>query len=100
MRRPPNVPRRAHRPARIDLDDIQGNVLRGYTMPAAAYLFVRIVDVPQARALMARMLPRVVTAAPWRTPPAAVMNVAFTFAGLRALGLPEDVLASFPAAFR
>ena len=28
------------------------------------------------------------------------MNVAFTFAGLRALGLPDDVLASFPEAFR
>ena len=28
------------------------------------------------------------------------MNVAFTFAGLQALGLPDDVLASFPAAFR
>ena len=28
--------------------------------------------------------------------PATAMNVAFTFAGLRALGLPDDVLASFP----
>ena len=46
--RPPNVPRRTARVrADIDLDDIQGNVLRGYTMPAAAYLFLRIVDVEQ-----------------------------------------------------
>ena len=43
--RPPNVPRRRGKPATIDLDDIQGNVLRGYTMPAAAYLWLRIVDV-------------------------------------------------------
>ena len=28
------------------------------------------------------------------------MNVAFTFAGLQALGLPDELLASFPAAFR
>ena len=68
--RPPNVPRRAGKPAHIDLADIQGNVLRGYTMPAAAYLFLRIVDVGKARALMTRMLPQVMTAAPWRRPPA------------------------------
>jgi hypothetical protein len=62
MRRPPNLPRRAGKPADIDLADIQGNVLRGYTMPAAAYLFLRIVDDDKARALMARMLPQVATA--------------------------------------
>ena len=101
MRRPPNLPRRAGKPADIDLADIQGNVLRGYTMPAAAYLFLRIVDVDKARALMARMLPQVVTAAPWSDgAPATAMNVAFTFAGLQALRLPDGLLASFPAAFR
>jgi Dyp-type peroxidase family len=99
--RPPNVPRREPRVSQIDLSDIQGNVLRGYTHPAAAYLFLRIVDVDAARALMRRMLPQVATAAPWRDgPPDTAMNVAFTFAGLRALGLREDVLASFPDAFR
>ncbi|HEX6026357.1 MAG TPA: Dyp-type peroxidase [Solirubrobacter sp.] len=98
--RPPNVPRRRGKPATIELDDIQGNVLRGYTMPAAAYLWLRIVDVGQARALMRRMLPQVATAAPWASPPATALNVAFTFAGLRALGLPEAVLDSFPEAFR
>ena len=98
--RPPNLPRRRGRPSNIELDDIQGNVLRGYTMPAAAYLWLRIVDVPRARRLMTRMLPFVATAAPWSAPPATAMNVAFTFAGLSALGLRDDVLASFPDAFR
>ncbi|MDA0180478.1 Dyp-type peroxidase [Solirubrobacter phytolaccae] len=99
--RPPNVPRREPRASQIDLSDIQGNVLRGYTHPAAAYLFLRIVDVDAARALMRRMLPQVATAEPWRSgTPATVMNVAFTFAGLRVLGLSEAVLASFPDAFR
>src|SRR4051794_17602070 len=98
--RPPNVPRRAGRPAQIELADVQGNVLRGYTMPAAAYLFLRIVDVPRARVLMRRMLPQVMTAAPWSAPPATAMNVAFTFAGLGELDLDGDVLASFPEAFR
>jgi Dyp-type peroxidase family len=99
-RRPTNVPRRAGQAARIDLGDIQGNVLRGYTMPAAAYLWLRIVDVERARALMTRMLPQVMTAEPWTSRPEEAMNVAFTFAGLSALGLSDAVLASFPEAFR
>jgi Dyp-type peroxidase family len=98
--RPPNVPRRSLRAANIELADIQGNVLRGYTMPAAAYLWLRIADVPRARGLMRRMLPHVMTAAPWSTPPATAMNVAFTFAGLSRLELPDRVLGSFPEAFR
>ena len=99
--RPPNLPCRPGKRATIELADIQGNVLRGYTMPAAAYLFLRISDVPKARALMARMLPHVATAEPWRDgPPATAMNVAFTFDGLQVLGLPDGLLASFPEAFR
>jgi Dyp-type peroxidase family len=99
--RPPNVPRRRPQRADIDLEDIQGNVLRGYTHPAAAYLFLKIVDVEEARALMRRMLPHVMTAAPWTDgTPDTAMNVAFTFAGLSALGLPPEVLESFPEAFQ
>jgi len=101
MRRPTNLARRGAGAADIDLADIQGNVLRGYTMPAAAYLFLRIVDVDKARALMARMLPQVATAAPWGNgAPATAMNVAFTYAGLQALDLSDEVLASFPDVFR
>ena len=95
--RPPNLPRRRGRPSDIDLDDIQGNVLRGYTMPAAAYLWLRIVDVPQARrADDADAAVRGDGRRRGAQPPATAMNVAFTFAGLSELGLPDDVLASFP----
>ena len=97
--RPPNLPRRRGRSSQIDLADVQGNVLRGYTMPAAAYLFLRIVDVPRARRLMTRMLPFVATAEPWETAPTTAMNVAFTAEGLAEL-VDDDVLASFPEAFR
>jgi Dyp-type peroxidase family len=75
-------------------------VLRGYTMPDAAYLFLRVVDVQQARALMGRLLPWVATAAPWSERPQSAMNVAFTYAGLEALGVTPDVLDTFPEAFR
>ena len=101
--RPPAEPPPPPRPSRatIDLADIQGNVLRGYTMPAAAYLLLRIVDVAAGARADARMLPQVATAdAVGDEPPATAMNVAFTFAGLQALGLPDAVLASFPEAFR
>src|SRR4051812_48030788 len=98
--RPPNLPRRAGQAAHIELDDIQGNVLRGYTMPDAAYLFLRVVDVRAARALMGRLLEHVATAAPWGAAPESAMNVAFTSAGLEALGVAPDVLATFPEAFR
>jgi Dyp-type peroxidase family len=99
--RPPNLPRRRSSPARIDLADIQGHVLRGYSYPTAAYLFLRIVDPDRARALMTRMLPQVVTAEPWAgDAPDTALHVAFTFAGLSALGVPAEILDSFPPEFR
>ena len=42
---PRNLPRRRWADADIDLADIQGDVLRGYTYPCAAYLLLRIDDV-------------------------------------------------------
>ena len=96
-----NLPRRRFVDADIDLADIQGDLLRGYTYPCAAYLFLRIDDAGAARALMTRMLPQVSTAEPWRDgPPPTAMHVALTYAGLEALGLPAALLDSFPPEFR
>ncbi|GAA1467727.1 Dyp-type peroxidase [Microbacterium thalassium] len=97
--RPENLPARSVEPATIDLGDIQGNVLRGYTMPAAAYVFLTIVDAPRARALLRRVLPLVQTAELWDATPEHAVNVAFSHEGLRAMGVTEDVLASFPEVF-
>ena len=55
----------------IDLADLQGDVLRGYTYPCAVYLWLRIDDVERSRALMRRMLPKVHTAEPWGPLPAS-----------------------------
>lgn len=99
--RPPNLPRRRPERAEVDLADVQGNVLRGYTMPAAAYVWVHVVDAAKTRALLGRMLEHVVTAAPWDdAAPATAINVALTHSGLRALGVGEPILASFPDVFR
>ena len=51
--------------AEIDLADLQGDVLRGYTYPSVSYLFLKIVDPERMRDLMRRMLAQVSTAEPW-----------------------------------
>jgi Dyp-type peroxidase family len=99
--RPPNLPRRRGEPAAVELADIQGNVLRGYTYPVAAYIFLRIDGVERGKALLDRMLPRITTGEPWDgDPPPTAIQVAFTYAGLVRLGVPEEILATFPEEFR
>jgi Dyp-type peroxidase family len=99
--RPANLPKRKLQKPQFDLSDIQGNVLRGYTFPCAAYLFLRIDDPQKARALMGRMLPAISTAEPWGdSPPDTALHVALTYAGLQAVGVAQDILDSFPEEFR
>jgi Dyp-type peroxidase family len=100
LRRPPNLSRRKGEPARVELAEIQGNVLRGYTYPTAAYIFLRIDDVAKGKALLERMLPRITTGEPWESQPDVAIQVAFTYAGLERLGVPPEILATFPEPFR
>ncbi len=99
--RPPELGRRPPEPAAVDLADLQGNVLRGYTYPTAAYIFLRIDDPARARTLLGSMLPQVTTAEPWSNGgPHTAMQVAFTNTGLQALGVSESILETFPPEFR
>jgi Dyp-type peroxidase family len=99
--RPANLPKRRLEKADINLADIQGNVLRGYTFPCAAYLFLRIDDPAKARALMGRMLPQIATAEEWTDgPPPTALHVALTYAGLRAVGVAQEILDTFPEEFK
>jgi Dyp-type peroxidase family len=84
----------------LDLDRIQGFVVRGYRLPLARFLFVRVDDAARAALWIADATPQVLTAAPWSSKPAAGLNLAFTYAGLTALSLPTATLASFPEEFR
>jgi Dyp-type peroxidase family len=84
----------------LDLNRIQGFVVRGYALPVAGYLFLRIDDVTRAAAWISELAEEVVTAAPWSEKPTSGVNVAFSYAGLRALGLPDACLAGFPEEFR
>ncbi len=85
----------------LDLDDIQGNVLQGYRMPEAAYVFLRMPDAAAGRALLRDLAARVTTARPWDsqdTPPTA-LNVALTANGLRELGVDGQTFERLPAEF-
>jgi Dyp-type peroxidase family len=99
--RPVNLPRRTSMPSDVDLADIQGNVLRGYTYPSAAYLFLHIDDAERARPMITATLSQVMTAQSWaHGAPESAVQVAFTHSGLAALGVSAEILASFPDEFR
>lgn len=85
--------------ARTDLRDVQGNILRGYRHPVAMHLFVRIGDAVRGRAWLRGLVHQVTNAEPWQAKPESTVNIAFTAAGLGALGVPDATLASFPAEF-
>ncbi|MFP5317750.1 MAG: Dyp-type peroxidase [Acidimicrobiia bacterium] len=84
----------------LDHDDIQGNVLRGYGFPAAAYVFVSVEDGAAGRKWLGGLVEPVTTDAEWTEgAPAAAVNVAVTAAGLAALGVPQRLRATFDTAF-
>jgi Dyp-type peroxidase family len=84
----------------LELDDIQGGVVRGYNHDHAAYLFARVDDAGAARRTLAALAEPVTTAAEWEAKPPATLNVALSHRALERLGLPDAVLRSFPGAFR
>jgi deferrochelatase/peroxidase EfeB len=84
--------------SQIDPKDVQGLVRFGYkALSEACYMLLRIKDASAARAWCA-VVP-VATAEFLGHPPAMALQVAFTSGGLRALGLPADVLAGFSDEF-
>ena len=90
---------------RIDQHDLQGNVLAGYGFPHALYAVLRVTDPGAGRDWLAGMLERGITTAvsfggknePKGTD--CTRNVAFTHDGLRAIGVPDEALRSFPRDF-
>jgi len=95
----------ADAPPRLDLGDIQGDILRGYgnDYDSTTYAFVRIDCAPeQARAWFAGVVEHVTSATPWPAgeKPLTTLNVAVTAAGLSKLGVSDAVVGSFSHEFR
>ena len=84
----------------IDRRNIQGFVVRGYRLPFAAYVYLRVDDAAKARVALTEFLPQVITAEHWTDKPESGINVAFSFAGLKAMGVGERTLDAFPAEFK
>src|SRR5215469_11939458 len=85
----------------LELNDIQSGVLRPRPTPfAATYIILRIDDRAAGRELMRRLSHAVASAADPQSPARDTwVSAALSFSGLRALGVPQDSLDSFPPQF-
>lgn len=85
--------------------DIQGFITSAYGHTYhAAYLFLRMSDVEQAKSWLTDITPIIQTAESWRPAdgspkekPQRILNLAISMDGLSALGLSDTALNSFPA---
>jgi deferrochelatase/peroxidase EfeB len=86
----------------LDTADIQATALRPRPTPyRGQYVVVRVDDAEQGREMLRRLLPHVAPAdETWEPELEGWLGVAFTHHGLKALGLPQSSLDSFPLAFR
>lgn len=83
----------------LDLAAIQGVVLRGIRMPVGTYVFLTVTDPGAGRSWVGAAIERVTSAAPWDAKPTATISIGFSAHGLRALGVPEDSMNTFPSVF-
>ncbi|HEY4012904.1 MAG TPA: hypothetical protein VGM06_06185 [Polyangiaceae bacterium] len=95
--------------SKLDLHDIQGNILKAYGRyfyPKARYACFGVTEADGARRFVQGLVTLVTTAAPWaakgaerHAKPESTVNVAFSYHGLREIGVPRDSLQSFPDEF-
>jgi Dyp-type peroxidase family len=87
---------------RVDYADIQGDILRAYgnDYKRTSYMLAHLEHATGGRSWLGGLLDQVTNAEQWEGPkPETTLNVALTYAGLRALGLAEDLLATFSTEF-
>ena len=87
---------------RVEIDDIQSGALHPRPVPYVGRFFILRVDDPRAgRALLRHILPAVEGGLPRAEPDQGVwVSVAFTCQGLRAIGVPQESLDTFPTEFQ
>jgi deferrochelatase/peroxidase EfeB len=93
--------------AQLDLSDVQGLILRGYKMMALRQFVLRVDNLSAGRAFIGRLVggggdgtPQITTESTWTQSPRYCLNISFSFTGLRAMGLSEASLNSFPDEFK
>jgi Dyp-type peroxidase family len=87
--------------SKLNVTDIQGFVLRGYNLPVARYLFLRLEEAKQGRKLVHQLLGEITTGQRWDAgKPPVTLNIGFTFPGLERLELPLATLITFPVEFQ
>ena len=87
----------------LELDDIQHILLTRTPAMTGRYEFLSFDDPAGARAWLTPLVDRVQSAADVRATMDSSdrwVTLAFTWRGLRALGVPEETLATFPDEFR
>jgi Dyp-type peroxidase family len=86
-------------PDQLELDDMQGLLLRGYgNLRAACFLLYVVEDPAAAGELLAALADRVTPAS--QKPGEQALHIAVTVPGLRRLGLPDGVVNGFPLEMR
>src|ERR1700681_2023073 len=86
----------------VEVSDIQATVLRPRPSPyKGEYVILRIDDSAQGRQMLRSIIPHVAPANEWWSPTLpGWLGIAFTYEGLKALGVPQSLLDSFPHEFR
>jgi Dyp-type peroxidase family len=85
----------------LELDDIQAGALEPRPVPyAGIYQILRIDDRHAGRDLLRRLIPYLDSVAAFDPKIPVTLAVAFSFQGLKALGVPEESLATFPPEFQ
>jgi deferrochelatase/peroxidase EfeB len=94
-------------PHEANFADIQGNILRGYAYAHARHFVLAVGDAGNAREFIGSLLPgesgsdlEITTAEEWDDKPGECLNLGVTYEGLVALGVPDEVLQTFPTAFQ
>lgn len=89
-------------PVTLELDDIQNGALHPRPSPyVGAYIMLRIDDRRAGRELLRKLIPYLADAtSPLEPSHQAWVTAAVTYQGLKALGVPQDTLDSFPLPFQ
>lgn len=90
----------------FDSELVQGNILRGYKLNKVRHVMLEVSDLGKARRFLAASadgtqgdIPRITRSTNWRDHPKVCFNIGITFAGLRALRMPEYQLRTFPSEY-